>query len=185
MSKTMNLNKLKITLICGFIAVLFTSTFAQTEADAKSTAKSTVEKFYKFYATRTGVVSTHELNLIKPRFTPELTKLFQNEIKREAEFTKKNTTDKPHFGDGFPFNPYEECVVDDKVILNKIEIGEVKIEANNAMVEVKFIEPKECGGNPIETYKIELLKSKKSWLINDWIYADETKLTDDLNRRDY
>jgi hypothetical protein len=177
----MSLNKLKITLICGFIVILFTSTFAQTKADAKST----VEKFYKFYATRNGVVSTHELNLIKPWFTTDLTKLFQTEIKREAAFTKKNTTDKPHFGDGFPFNPYEECVVDDKVILNSVEIGEVKIDANNAMVEVKFIEPKECGGKPIETYKIELLKSKKRWLINDWIYADETKLTDDLNRKDY
>ncbi len=153
--------------------------FAQTDA------KSTVEKFYKFYRTRNGVVSTHELNYLKPWFTRDLTDLFQTEIKREAEYIKKNHDDKPHFGDGFPFNPFEECVVDDKVILNSVEIGEVKIDANNALVEVKFIEPKECGGRPIETYKIELLKSKKRWLINDWIYADETKLTDDLNRKDY
>ncbi len=165
------------------ITIFFVSTFAfsQTSADAKST----VEKFYKFYRTRNGVVSTHELNLIKPWFTTDLTKLFQNEIKREAEYLKKHSDDKPHFGDGFPFNPYEECVTENKIILNTIEIGEIKLDANKAMVEVKFSTPKECGEGEIDIYKIELLKNKNRWLINDWIYSDETKLTDDLKRKDY
>jgi hypothetical protein len=177
------MNKYIKNCLIAIAIVLVTSniSFAQTGADAKST----VEKFYKFYRTRNGVVSTHELNLIKPWFTVELTKLFQNEIKREAEFIKKHSDDKPHFGDGFPFNPYEECVADNKIILNTIETGEVKLDANKAIVEVKFSASKECGGEDIDIYKIELLKNKNRWLINDWIYSDETKLSDDLKRKDY
>jgi hypothetical protein len=177
----MNTDKHRFLLAFSLIFIFSGFTFAQSKADAKST----VEKFYKFYRTRNGVVSTHEINFIKPWFTTELTKLFQNEIKREAEFTKKNTTDKPHFGDGFPFNPYDECVINDKVILNNIETGETELDANKAIVEVMFTQPKECGGNTVDTYKIELLKDKNRWLINDWIYSDETKLTDDLKRKDY
>lgn len=180
----MSLNKLKITLIFSFILLVFVSnfTFAQTEAEAKST----VEKFYKYYQTRSGVISTHELNLLKPWLTPELIKLFQNEIKREAEFTKKFPDEKPHFGDGFPFNPYEECVSDDnKIFLNKFDVGDLKTDANKAMVKVSFIEPKECGGKLIDTYQIELIKKKNRWLINDWIYDNENKLSDELKRKDY
>jgi hypothetical protein len=174
-------DKCRLLFIIFLMLFASTFTFAQTEADAKST----VEKFYKFYRTRNGVVSTHELNFIKPWFSYDLTKLFQNEIKREAEFTKKYHDQKPHFGDGFPFSPYEECVADNKIILNNIEIGEVEIDANKAIVEVTFVAAVECGGESIDTYKIELTKSKNRWLINDWIYSDETKLTDDLKRKDY
>jgi hypothetical protein len=177
----MKLYKTGLLFIVLLMLTASSFTFAQTEADAKST----VEKFYKFYRTRNGLVSTHELNFLKPWFTTDLTKLFQNEIKREAEFTKKHSDDKPHFGDGFPFNPYEECVTDNKIILNNIETGEIKIDANKAIVEVKFTASKECGGETVDIYKIELLKNKNRWLINDWIYSDETKLTDDLKRKDY
>jgi hypothetical protein len=178
----MNLEKRRFLFAIILTFFLSSFSFAQTKDDAKLT----VEKFYKFYRTRNGLMSTHELNLIKPWFTIELTKLFQNEIKREVEFSKKNWNEKPHFGDGFPFNPYDECVNDGKVVLNNIEISEVTIDVTKAMVEVKFSQPKECDDSEyIDTYKIELLKSKNRWLINDWIYQDDTKLTDDLKRKDY
>jgi hypothetical protein len=177
----MNANKRKFLISLFLILVSSSIDFAQTKDDAKST----IEKFYKFYNTRNGVVSTHEINLIKPWFTTDLTKLFQNEIKREAEFARKNWNEKPHFGDGFPFKPYDECVVENKVYLNNIEVGEIEIDVNKAIAEVTFTAPKECGGEIVDTYEIELLKSKNRWLINDWFYSDETKLTDDLKRKDY
>ncbi len=161
------------------------SIFAQTGADAKST----VEKFYKFQRTRNGQISTHELNLLKGWFTAELTKLFRYEIKREDEFIRKNPSDKPYFGDGFPFAPYEECVIGEKIILNQLEIGKTKLELNKALVEVKFLIPKECENQEsdklLDTYKIELLKTKSRWLINDWIYDDGKRLTEILKREKY
>jgi hypothetical protein len=165
------------------IMLLFASTFVF--AQQNNDARSTVEKFYKFYRTRNSVVSTHELNLIKPWFTVGLTKLFQNEIKREADYLKKHTDDKPHFGDGFPFTPYDECVIDNKIILNKLEFSERKLDINKAIVEVTFMSPKDCGGEFIDAYNVELLKSKNRWLINDWIYSDQKTLTEDLKREDY
>lgn len=159
--------------------------FAQTEVDAKST----IEKFYKFQRTRNGQLSTHELNLLKGWFTVELVRLFRYEIKREDEFIRKNHNEKPYFGDGFPFAPYEECVIGEKIILNQLEIGKVKLEANKAIVEVNFLIPKECENQVndklLDTYKIELLKSKSRWLINDWIYNDGKRLTEILKREKY
>ncbi len=159
--------------------------FAQSDASAKTA----VESFYKFYRTRNGIISTHELNFLKPWFTSELTKLFQNEIRRESLFAQKHPDEKPYFGDGFPFNPYEECIVNEKIILNKIEIGEAKIAANSAAVEVKFSIPKECEAQVseplIDTYVVKLTKVKTRWLINDWIFSDKSSLLDILRREKY
>lgn len=181
----MNIINCKIWLILTLIGFFSGLAFAQTEADEKST----VENFYKFYRTRNGLVSTHELNLLKGWFTAELTRLFRYEIKREDEFVRKYPNDKPYFGDGFPFQPFEECVIGDKIFLNRLETGAIKIEANKAIVEVKFFIPKECEDQVeeklLDTYEIELLKSKSRWLINDWIYADGKRLTEILKREKY
>lgn len=177
--------KRKIILSLILILSVSLSIFAQTEEEAKNT----VEKFYKFYRTRNGQITTHELNMLKGWFTADLTNLFRNEIRREEEFTRKHPDEKPYFGDGFPFQPYEECVKGEEIILNRIEIGEVKITANKALVEVKFYIPKECESQVkeklLEKYKIELVKNKTRWLINDWIYDDGKKLTNILKREKY
>lgn len=181
----MKINKYNI--IFSLILLIFASIpiFAQSESDAKST----VEKFYKFYRTRNGLVSTHELNLLRGWFTAELTGLFRNEIRREDEFTRKNPDEKPYFGDGFPFQPYEECVVEEKLILNRLETEKVEITGNKATVEVNFYIPKECEDQVseklLDSYKIELVKSKTRWLINDWIYSKGERLTDILKRKEY
>ena len=172
-------------LLCLAIILTFSlSNFAQSQI-----VSETVEKFYKFHRIRSGIVSTHELNLRKTWLTSELAKLFRNEIKREDEFTRKHPNDKPYFGDGFPFQPFEECVIDNKIILNRLEIGKVEINANKAMVEVKFFIPKECEDQVekklLDTYQVELVKSKTRWLINDWIYADGKKLSNVLRRVKY
>jgi hypothetical protein len=177
----------KLRLIC-FLGLMLAASIpspAQTAAEAKAT----VEKFYKFHRARSGIISTHELNLRKPWLTPELIRLFRYELKREDEFVKKNPDEKPYFGDGFPFQPYEECVVDEKIILNRLEIGEVRIEKAKALVEVRFFIPPECEKQTneklLETYRLELLKSGSRWLINDWLYADGKRLTGILKREKY
>ncbi len=168
-----------------FIFSLATLFLLNISLFAQTNAKTTVEKFYQFHNSRNGVLSLHELKLHQRFFTNELYKLFLNELKREEEFIRKNHTDKPHFGDGLPFKPFEECVVNDKMFPNLYQITEDSLDINKAIIEVKFSQPKECKSEIIDTYKVELLKTKNIWLINDWIYSDETKLSDDLKRKDY
>lgn len=167
------------------ILLAYTSVFAQIDSDAKLT----VDKFYKFFRTRNGQISTHELNMLKGWFTPQLTQLFRNEIQREAEFSRKHPDEKPYFGDGFPFEPFNECVVGEQIFMNSLEFKELKAEPNKSLIEVKFIIPKECESQVkeklIETYKIELLKTKSRWLINDWIFPDGKRLTEILKRVKY
>jgi hypothetical protein len=175
----MKLSKYSLLLGLAIILALQICVFAQTETE------TFVKKFYQFHNSRNGVLSLHELKLHQRFFTNELNKLFLNELKRQDEFTRKNHNDKPHFGDGLPFKPFEECVVKGKFYPNDYEVSEFSNDANVAIVEVKFYQPKECDSELIDTYKIELLKKGKIWLINDWIYSDDSKLTDDLNRKDY
>jgi hypothetical protein len=160
--------------------LISTNIFAQ-----KQSAPEFVESFYNFHRARSGIFDASEVDLHKKWFSAELNTLFQNELKREKEFLEKNPTDKPHFGDGFPFKPYEECSINGKSVKNDFKIGETIENANKTLVEVKFYQPKECNGELIETYKVELIKNKKIWLINDWIYSDNKRLSEDLKRAEY
>lgn len=64
-------------------------------------------------------------------------------------------------------------------------VNAATVQGDKATVEVKFYSPKECGGKLIDTYKVELVKSKGKWLIDDWLYSDAKTLTEDLKRTNY
>lgn len=171
-------------LLFGLMLLISMSVFAQ-----KQSASETVQSFYKFHLSRSGLFSLHEVKLRQRWFTSELNRLLLFELKREDEFTRKHPDEKPHFGDGFPFEPLEECVVGEKIIRNLYQTKEISVDSKRAVVEIKFFMPKECQSEKedslIDTLKIELLKTKNSWLINNWIYSDESKLSDDLKREKY
>jgi hypothetical protein len=172
--------KTKFVLLSIVLLLLSTNVFAQ-----KQTAAAFVESFYRFHRARSGIFNAIEVNAHRRWFTAELNRLFQNELKREKEFLKQNPTDKPHFGDGFPFLPYEECSKDGKSVKNVLQVGPEIILEDHAIVEFRIFQPKACGGELTDTYKIELVKNNRGWLINDWIYADGERLSDDLKRAEY
>ena len=172
--------KTKIIFLSIILLLLSANIFAQ-----KQSAAAAVGAFYKFYRARSGIFNAREVNLYKKWFSADLNKLFQNELTREKEYLKQNPTDKPFFGDGFPFQPLDECVKSGKSYKNIYQIGTETVRKSIAIVEVKFYNPKPCGGELVETYKIELVNSKGGWLINDWIYADGKRLTEDLKRAEY
>ncbi len=176
------MNSIKVRIFSGLVLgfLLSGGVFAQ-----KQNATETVKSFYKFHLLRSGVFSLPEVKLRKRWLTAELYKYFLLEIKREDEFTRKNPSDKPHFGDGFPFQPFEECVIDEKLFRNLYQVNEIFSEPNKAMVEIKFSQPKECGKAVIATYKVELLKTRNIWLINDWIYPPGNRLSEELKRKNY
>lgn len=168
-------------IFLSVVIILFSANvFAQ-----KQTAPAFVESFYKLHRSRPNIFKASEVNLYKKWFSPELNKLFQNELKRENAYLKQNPTDKPHFGDGFPFVPLDECYKMGKSYNNLYKAGAVTTDGDKTIVEVKFSNPKVCGGDPIDTYKVELIKTGGAWLINDWLYSDGTRLTDDLKRTEY
>ncbi len=172
--------KTKIIVLSIILLLPLTNVFAQ-----KQSVSAQVDSFYKFYRARSDAFNSGDVNLYKKWFSAGLTKLFQNELKREREFLKKNPTDKPHFGDGFPFIPPDECYKMGKFYKHNYRLGSETIRKGIAVVEVKFYNQKVCGGDFIETYKVELIKSKGGWLINDFIYADGKRLSEDLKRAEY
>jgi hypothetical protein len=172
--------KNKIIFSAVMLLLFSASVFAQ-----KQSASAFVQSFYKFHRARSGTFNAGEVNLRKKWFTAELSRLFLNELKRQKEYLKQNPTNKPHFGDGFPFLPYEECSKDGKGFPNVLKIGSEAIRKSMAIVEVKIFQPKVCGGELTSTYKIELVKIKNGWLINDWIYDDGRRLSEDLKRTEY
>ena len=180
------LMKKKIVFLLIILLCLSASIFAQKQSAAKF-----VESFYEFHRARSGVFSAAEVDVRKRWFTAELNLLFQNELQREAEFLRQNPTDKPYFGDGFPFVPLEECTSGGKGIKSVLKIGKTSANGNRTLVEVKFYQPKACEGSFIHAYKIELAKNENGWLINDLIYpddktmADQGRLTADLKREKY
>jgi len=167
-----------------FLAVLLLLFSADVFAQ-KQSAAAFVRSFYEFHRARSGAFNAGEVNSRKKWFTAELNRLFQSELKREKEYLKQNPTDKPHFGDGFPFLPYEECSKDGKGFKNVLKTGTETIRKSLTIVEVKIFQPKACGGELTATYKVELVKIKNGWLINDWIYDDGKRLSDDLKRAEY
>ena len=172
--------KTKIFFLLIISISLSANIFAQ-----KQTAAAFVESFYKFHRSRSDVFNVTELNIRKKWFTSKLNRLFQYELKREKEYLKINPTDKPYFGDGFPFRPYEECYKNKKIIKNVLKVSNAVVAKNGMIVKVKFYFPRACGGKSNAEYKIEIVKNKGSWKINDFIYSDGRGLTEDLNRSQY
>ena len=170
--------KIKIIFVSIILALISTSIFAQ-----KQDATAAVQSFYKFHLSRSGIFNAGEVKARRKWFTDDLNKLFQTELQREKEYLKANPTDKPRFGDGFPFQPLDECN-SAATIKNAYQVGAATIKGERATVEVKFYNPKECGGDLIDVYKVELVKSKGGWLIDDWLYSDANTLTENL-KTDY
>jgi len=172
--------KTKIFFLSIILLTLSTGVYAQ-----KQDASAVVQSFYKFHLLRSGIFNANEVKARKKWFTDDLNKLFQTELQREKEYLKANPTDKPHFGDGFPFQSLNECESAGKLIKNTYTVGAATVKGERATVEVKFFQPKECGGELIDTYKVELVKIKGKWLIDDWLYSDAKTLTEDLKRANY
>src|SRR5688500_2902826 len=101
--------KTKIGFLSIILLLLSVNVFAQIQ-----TAAGFVESFYKFHRSRSGIFDEREVNAHRRWLTAKLNNLFQNELRREREYLKQNPTNKPHFGDGFPFLPYEECSINGK-----------------------------------------------------------------------
>ena len=121
----------------------------------------------------------------KKWFSPRLYQLFREELRKEREHLAKNPTDKPFFGDGFPFQPLDEpCEINGKKYRRQLKFGTVTVKENRANADVSFVYPKPCNIDPIQ-YAIHLTKVKERWLIEDVLYPGSKSLVEVLNRKAY
>lgn len=169
-------------LFCTFLLLSVSiAAFGQANSPLAS-----VKAFYKYDRSHSQVFNRKNIEARRRWFSNELYALFQKELKREAEYLKKNPTDKPHFGDGLPFQPLDEsCEVKGKSYRRSITFGQVTVKGEVGNVDVYFKYPKACS-LPDILYAVNVEKERGRWVISDIRYiADNTSLVEDLGRTEY
>ncbi len=172
----------------SLIGAILMSLIATLTATAQSSApKTVIEAFYRYDQAHSQVFNRTTIDARRKWFTPELYRLFQTELKREAEYLKKNPTDKPYFGDGLPFQPLQEpCETGGgKSLGRKLSLKQDSQNGNRSVVLATFAYPKPCSDpNPV-VYTIGLVRGKTGWQIDDINYGEDTTLKQRLNRKEY
>lgn len=168
----------------AFITVILA--VSGTAAAQSSTPLATVKSFYAFDGKHSQTFNRTSIDARRKWLSAELYQLFLNEIKREKEYLKNNPTDKPHFGDGLPFQPLDEpCRLNGKNYRRSISYGTVTVKGDLGNVGVKFKYPKGCS-IPDILYALNMEKEKGRWVISDIRYfPGDTSLVEELNRKEY
>jgi hypothetical protein len=145
--------------------------------------KPTLEAFYKYDRSHSQVFNRANINARKQWFTAELYSLLINELKRDAEYLKKNPGDKPYFGDGLPFQPLQENCEAGKgrVLIIKQDF----LKGDRAVELAGFKYPKPCKDPDPVVYTIGMFKVGGKWVIDDINYGEDTTLKQRLARREY
>lgn len=173
--------KQRFIIFIAIVAAAVGTAFAQN-----STPLAMVKAFYEFDAKGSQTFDRTAIDARKKWFSSELYQLFLNEIKREKEYLKKNPTDKPHFGDGLPFQPLEETCHLGKIRYKRsISYGAVTVKGDLANVDIRFKYPKGCN-IPDVRYAVNMEKERGRWVISDIRYfPGDTSLVEDLKRKEY
>lgn len=171
--------KKTVLLLAFVLTVAFDAAVAQTP-------KAAVETFYKYDRSHSQVFNRANIEARKRWFSPELYRLFQYELKREAAYLKKNPTDKPYFGDGLPFQPYNEtCKVRGRDVRRSLKFAQGWQKGSRAVVTASFVYPKGCTEGDAVTYTIGMVRGRSGWVIDDVNYGEDTTLKQRLQRKEY
>ncbi|MFL6467610.1 MAG: hypothetical protein ACJ72Z_06605 [Pyrinomonadaceae bacterium] len=151
-----------------------------------SSPLAAVNAFYKFDRSHSQLFNRANIDAREQWFSAGLYKLLINELVREKEYLKKNPTDKPHFGDGLPFQPLdEECTAGTKKYRNTLSFGPINVNGSSRNFDAYFSYPKACGIEKT-TFEIVVIKQNGKWVIDDVLYpATTSTLVEDLNRKEY
>lgn len=161
--------------------------FSVSLSAQRSAPRAAVESFYKFDRAHSRVFNRRNIDARRAWFSAELYRLFQQELRREAAYLKKNPTDKPYFGDGLPFQPLDEaCETGGREFRRGLLVKQEFQRGARAAVIATFAYPSACrdGGEPI-VFTIGLIRSKGIWLIDDINYGEDTTLKQRLRRAAY
>lgn len=172
--------KFRPLLIASFVLLWAASALSQTSGPA-----ATVQAFYRFSDARSPIFNRKHIESRKRWYSPELYRLFLEELRKEETFLKQHPDEKPFFGDGLTFRPLDEpCQANGKSYKRSQSISRTEAGQNRAYVDVKFAYPKECTEPPI-VYRINLRKLGGRWLIDDVTYSNGMTLTREMKENKY
>ena len=144
-----------------------------------------VRSFYIYDRAHSQVVNHTTVNARRQWFSDALYKRFRAKVDDTIEYQKQHPDDKPFFGDGFPFTPYEEnCDAGAKSLEPKYHVGKARIRSNTATVPVTVSWPRQCNV-PHVIYNVKLIRSRSGWRIDDLIYDDGSTLTAAMKEHRY
>jgi len=173
------MNKTKLVLI--LILILFGSSITAAQS---ATPVAAVQSFYAFDRAHSQTFNRQNVNARKKWLSPELSRLFDNELRRQDALLKKNSTDKPYFGDGFPFQPLQEACDGAGKHRSPVVKQDFR-KGNRAAVTVTFSYPKSCKAADPVIYTIGLVRKGGGWLIDDLNTGEDHSLKEVLSSRDY
>jgi hypothetical protein len=152
-------------------------------AAAQKTPKAALEAFYKYDRSHSQTFNRNNIIARRQWFSAELHKLLLNELQRDANYLKKNPTDKPYFGDGLPFQPLQENC--EQGLKRGLVIKQESHQGDRAVLTATFAYPKPCKNPDPAVYTIGMIRGYKSWVIDDINYGEDTTLKQRLRRKEY
>lgn len=164
-------------ILVAVLAVAAVATFAQANRPVDA-----VKSFYAFDKVHSKAFTRASIDARKKWFSGDLYKLFLYELKRQREFERKNPNEKPYFGEGLPFRPYDELCTVGKRSLHK-QLSFMPDVDDTVIVTFAFAAP--CTDPDATPYKLKMVKSGGSWVIDNVIYDTDSSLVADLKRKDY
>ena len=172
--------KFRIVLSTSFVLLCGATVLSQTLGPAE-----TVQAFYRFSNARSAVFNRKHIESRKRWYTPDLFRLFLEELRKEEVFLKLHPDEKPFFGDGLSFRPLDEpCHANDKSYQRSQSITRTESGQKRAFVDVKFAYPKVCIEEPIY-YRVNLRRLGGKWLIDDWTYSSGMTLSREMKENKY
>ena len=167
--------KFRIVLSLIFVLLCAGTTLSQTLGPA-----ATVQAFYKFSNEHSAIFNRKHIELRKRWYSPELYRLFLEDLREEEAFLKQHPDEKPFFGDGLTFRPLDEpCEAEGKTYQRSRRITRTEAGKNRAYVDVKFAYPNVCTEEAI-VYRVNLRRFGRRWLIDDLTYPSGKTLAQEM-----
>jgi len=139
-----------------------------------------------FHKSHSSEFSRRSIDARRAWFSTALYELFLNELKREKEFLRTHPGEKPFFGEGLPFQPWDEtCTVGKRILHKQLTLKPDAEDAANATVQAIFAFRAPCKEPDQNEYTFELVKENGKWVIDNLNYEEGSSLVKDLKRKDY
>ncbi len=170
-----------VTLALSLMLIFSFATLGQQNTPGNAT-----RSFYNYDRAHGQTFNRRNIEARKGWFSASLYKLFLKEIKREAAWTKKHPDEKPFFGDGLPFQPYDEtCKIGNKDAHRTFSVHQEFQRRTRGAATVTFAFPKGCTDGEKIVYTIGLVRENGKWVIDDLNYGEDTTLKQRMERSDY
>lgn len=168
-------NRARRNLLAGVAVILLLGTQWPVAAGPQEAASRAVRSFYTYHLARNKDFTVRNVRLRRRWLTPELYNLLLGELKREADRSKANPDEAPYF-EGDPLTDSQEYP-------DSFRVGKAEVSGDSAKVTVTLLwSERTSRGRDKRDIVVVVSKRGASWLINDIIDNQGSKLQDQLRR---